>query len=134
MEKLWESFNANILTRLVPGGKLVLIMQRLAHADPAGKLLERRALGTGGRRIDVVRLPMLCDDPENDLMGRAEGEPLWPEYFSRGMILDAMADDLKWKTMYQLKPPATTGRLVLGGGPGGHTTAPARDRAPRTGT
>lgn len=109
MEKLWESFNANILTRLVPGGKLVLIMQRLAHADPAGKLLERRALGTGGRRIDVVRLPMLCDDPDNDLMGRAEGEPLWPEYFSRGMLLDAMADDLKWKTMYQLKPPATTG-------------------------
>jgi len=26
MEKLWESFTANILTRLVPGGKLVLIM------------------------------------------------------------------------------------------------------------
>jgi predicted phage terminase large subunit-like protein len=109
MAKLHDAFEANILTRLVPGAKVVLICQRLARNDLAGYLIDRAGRVVGGRKTTVLRLPMLCDDPANDPLGRAEGAPLWPEYWTPGMIIDAQADDFKWKTLYQQSPPSDDG-------------------------
>lgn len=110
MAKLHDAFEANILTRLVPGAKVVLIQQRLARNDLAGYLIDRAGRVEGGRKTTVLRLPMLCDDPANDPLGRAEGEPLWPQYWTQGMIIDAQADPYKWKTLYQQQPPAEDGK------------------------
>ena len=109
MQKLHDAFEANILTRLVPGAKVVLICQRLARNDLAGYLIDRAGRVKGGRKTTVLRMPMLCDDAANDPLGRAEGEPLWPEYWTPGMLVDAQADPYKWKTLYQQSPPSDDG-------------------------
>ena len=71
MAKLHNAFEAEILTRLVPGAKVVLIQQRLSRNDLAGYLIDRASRVEGGRKTTVIRMPMLCDDPENDPLGRA---------------------------------------------------------------
>lgn len=109
LKKLHDAFETNILTRMVPGAKLVLICQRLARRDLAGFLMDRAASNEGGRKTTVLRLPMLCDDPDNDPMGRAMGEPLWPAYYTPGMIVDAQADPFIWKTLYMQLPPSDKG-------------------------
>jgi predicted phage terminase large subunit-like protein len=109
MAKLHNAFEAEILTRLVPGAKVVLIQQRLSRNDLSGYLIDRASRVEGGRKTTVIRMPMLCDDPENDPLGRAEGEPLWPAYYTPGMLVDAQADDFKWKTLYMQSPPSDEG-------------------------
>ena len=71
MAKLHNAFEAEILTRLVPGAKVVLIQQRLSRNDLAGYLIDRASRVEGGRKTTVIRMPMLCDDLENDPLGRA---------------------------------------------------------------
>jgi predicted phage terminase large subunit-like protein len=77
-EKVWSKYTSTVETRLAPGGWIVLIQTRWGDEDLAGKLL-------ASEPDDwlVLRLPALCDDPEHDPLGRAEGEPLWPETRSR---------------------------------------------------
>ena len=109
MAKLHNAFEAEILTRLVPGAKVVLIQQRLSRNDLAGYLIDRASRVEGGRKTTVIRMPMLCDDVENDPLGRALDEPLWPAYYTPGMLVDAQADAFKWKTLYMQSPPSDEG-------------------------
>lgn len=111
LTKLHEHYKSTILSRLTPGAKVVLIQQRLARNDLAGYIMDTAAVTSedGGRSLAVLKMPMLCTDPENDPLGRAEGEPLWPDYYTRGMLVDAQADEFIWKTLYQQQPPTDEG-------------------------
>ena len=42
-------------------------------------------------------------------MAAPEDEPLWPAYYTPGMLVDAQADDFKWKTLYMQSPPSDEG-------------------------
>ena len=100
------------MTRLKPGGKIVLICQRLSANDLAGYMIQRNALNPT-RRQKLLVLPMeaTTDDP----VGRAPGERLWPEWFTQEMVEDAKRDDFKWRTLYQQQPPSDTGSWVAAG-------------------
>lgn len=56
MAKLHNAFEAEILTRLVPGAKVVLIQQRLSRNDLAGYLIDRASRVEGGRKTTVSRV------------------------------------------------------------------------------
>ena len=71
-EKVWDWLTTDILARVVPGVKVVFSMPRWHVDDPFGRLLDRQsAMWT------VIDMPGRA--LENDQMGRAEGELLWPE-------------------------------------------------------
>jgi predicted phage terminase large subunit-like protein len=109
LAKVHEWYETDFITRLKPGGKVVLICQRLARNDLAGYLIDRNEINPT-RRQKILRLPMIAgpDDP----LGRKPGERLWPEWYTEGMVADAQRDDYKWRTLYQQEPPADTGSWV----------------------
>jgi predicted phage terminase large subunit-like protein len=109
LAKVHNWYETDLITRLKPKAKLVLICQRLARNDLAGYLIDRNAK-EHTRRQRILKLPMLAEP--NDPLGRAPGERLWPEWYTEEMVKDAQRDDFKWKTLYQQEPPSDTGAWV----------------------
>lgn len=107
--KVHSWYETDFVTRLKPGGKLVLICQRLARNDLAGYLIDRN-ISNPTRKQRILRLPMIAEP--NDPLGRAPGERLWPEWYTVEMVEDAKRDEYKWKTLYQQEPPSDTGSWV----------------------
>lgn len=103
MAKLHAAWESNLKTRILPGSKVVIIQQRLSVNDLAGYIMANPV--EGGIKVRVLRMPMECDDPANDPLGRAEGEPLWPEFWTPAMMAEAKSNEMKWVTLYQQKPP-----------------------------
>lgn len=96
-ETIWQWWINDLLTRLKPGGRVVLIMTRWHEDDLAGRVLQ---LQPG--RWKVLKLPM--EARENDPLGRAPGERLWPEWFTDEMVRDAKRDARAWSSLYQQEP------------------------------
>lgn len=99
-EKQWAWWRDDLMTRMKPGGKIVLIMTRWHEDDLGGRLLED--LKTSGRRFRVISIKMEADD--NDPLGRYPGEPLWPEWFTPMMLEEAKREPRTWSALYQQEP------------------------------
>jgi len=112
LDKLWEWYSTDARTRLVPTGKEIMIMTRWSRQDPIGRILERIEAGEEPKRVKILRLPMLCDDPMNDPMGREIDEPLWPEWFSDAQLQDNMSHPIRWPALYQQVPVDASGTWV----------------------
>lgn len=108
-ERAWDWWKADMFTRLKPGAKVVLIMTRWHEDDLGGRLLADMA--SGGRPWEVLRLPMEAE--ENDPLGRAIGEPLWPEWFTDDMRAEARRDSRTWSALYQQSPAPESGSYFL---------------------
>ena len=104
-ERVWEWWKADLLTRLKPGAKIVLVMTRWHESDLGGMLLEEMA--TAGRQWEILKLPMEAE--QNDPLGRTPGEPLWPQWFTDEMRHDAKRDGRTWSALYQQSPAPATG-------------------------
>ncbi len=72
-ERAWDWLTNDILSRTEPHTAVLLTMSRWHDDDVAGRLLDRF-----GAHWEVLDLPGLAE--ENDPLGRAVGEPLWPEH------------------------------------------------------
>jgi predicted phage terminase large subunit-like protein len=109
-ERTWEWFRADLATRLTPGAKIVLVQTRWHEDDLGGRLLAE--MDAGGRAWEVLKLPMEAelDDP----LGRAPGEPLWPEWFTAAMRADAKRDARTWSALYQQSPAPASGTYFSG--------------------
>ena len=110
LEKLQGWYETDLVTRMKPNAKLVLICQRLARNDLAGYLIDRNKLNPT-RRQKLLILPMEATE-DLDIVGRMVGDRLWPEWFTEEMVEDAKRDDYKWRTLYQQQPPSDEGSWV----------------------
>lgn len=104
-ERAWDWWKADMFTRMKPGAKVVLIMTRWSENDLGGRLLDD--METGGEPWEVLRLPMEAEP--GDPLGRAIGEPLWPEWFTDSMRRTAKRDARTWSALYQQAPAPDTG-------------------------
>ena len=96
-DKTRDWYRDDLWTRLKPNAAIVLIMTRWHEDDLAGWLLEEAKVG--GEQWEIVSLPAIAE--ENDALGRAAGEPLWPEWFTAEMFTEARRDSRRWNAMYQ---------------------------------
>ncbi|MEN6407861.1 MAG: phage terminase large subunit [Thermoguttaceae bacterium] len=111
LAKVHSWYETDLVTRMKPGAKLVLICQRLSPNDLAGYLIARNALNpTRRQRVLILRMEATADQP--DPLNRQPGERLWPEWYTQEMVEDARRDEFKWKTLYQQEPPSDTGSWV----------------------
>jgi predicted phage terminase large subunit-like protein len=104
-ERVGEWFRADLLTRLKPGAKIVLVMTRWHEDDLGGRLLAE--MEAGGRRWEVLKLPMEAE--LHDPLGRAPGEILWPQWFRPDMVAEAKRDARTWSALYQQRPAPDEG-------------------------
>lgn len=115
--KTWEAYKADVRTRLIPGGFIVLILTRWHEDDPAGRILPQNYNGeTGwidgrdGERWYVLCLQTQCER-KDDPLGREIGEFIWPEWFSREHFeAEKKAQGARnWSALYQQRPAPETG-------------------------
>jgi predicted phage terminase large subunit-like protein len=101
-DKTWDIYINDLLTRLKPEGRQILVTTRWHEDDLAGRILEME-----GGRWDRIRLPM--EAQANDILGRKPGERLWPEWFTEEMVSDAKRDSRAWNALYQQEPAGEDG-------------------------
>ena len=71
-DRVWDWYRSDLVTRLKPGGRVVLVMTRWHPDDLGGRLLD------GPDAWRVVRLPALAEP--GDVLGRPVGAALWPAW------------------------------------------------------
>ena len=101
-EKAWDWYTNDLLTRLKPGARQIVVMTRWHEDDLGGRILERER-----NRWTVIEIAMeaLPGDP----LGRKQGERLWPEWFTDDMVQVAKMDVRAWNALYQQQPAAEDG-------------------------
>ncbi len=106
-DQLWDWYCADLVTRLKPGGRVVLVMTRWHPDDLAGRLLEHNP-----DEWTVLRLPALAevDDP----MGRLAGAALWPDWEDEAALLRkrAQVGERMWQALYQQSPRPAGGHML----------------------
>jgi len=76
-ETAWTWYREIITPRLNAGARVILVSARFHDQDLAGRIQESEEAD----QWTVLRIPAICDS-EDDPIGRAIGEPLWPEHMS----------------------------------------------------
>lgn len=101
-QKAWEWYTNDLLTRLKPGARQIVVMTRWHEDDLGGRILERER-----DRWTVIEIAMeaLPGDP----LGRNVGDRLWPEWFTDDMVAVAKMDMRAWNALYQQQPASEDG-------------------------
>lgn len=101
-EKAWDWYTNDLLTRLKPGARQIVVMTRWHEDDLGGRILERER-----DRWHVIEIPM--EAMPNDPLGRKVGERLWPEWYTDDMVEVAKRDRRSWWALYQQQPSSDEG-------------------------
>lgn len=96
----YDWFTSTAMTRLEPGGSVLIFATRWDLNDLVGRLL----LSEFADNIQVIRLPALAE--EDDPLGRKPGEALWPERYSteRLVFLRQILGKYYFSALYQQRP------------------------------
>ncbi len=102
-QKLWEWWQGSVWNRLEPGGCVIVTAQRWHQDDLAGRML-KHAEQNADFTVEHISLPALAR--AGDVLGREEGEALWPWRYDRKALLaiEAGLEAYWWQAQYQQHP------------------------------
>ena len=120
-ETLYDYYRAVALTRLQPGGRILITNTRWSDADLSGWLLDPEAQERVDPRWEILHMPALamqdqCLPPSmGGRLWRKEGDPLWPEYWTKESLERTRIDkgQWDWHAQYQGTPSAIEGIYYL---------------------
>lgn len=120
-DKIWEWFLAVAWTRREPGCTVVVMCTRWHEDDLIGRILAHPELSKIAKRLTFRALA-----EEDDILGRAPGEALWPERYSREDLLQIKATISArwWNALYQQRPTAAEGAEIMRSWWGRYTELP----------
>ena len=107
-DKIFDWYKSDLLTRLAPGGWVILIQTRWHEDDLAGRIIAE--MERGGEHWDIVSLP--AEAEAGDLLGREPGQWLWDDAYGYGDFLrheKATQLPRNWTALYQQRPAPETG-------------------------
>lgn len=108
-QHLWDWYTAELLTRLKPDGRVVLIMTRWHEQDLGGQVLDQAS-----EEWRILRLPAIAevDDP----LGRPPGAPLWPEWEGLEALnrKKSVVGSRVWSALFQQLPVASGKKMFNG--------------------
>ncbi len=109
-KKTWEWFKSTAYTRLEPGASLVILATRWNIHD----LIDSCITELPHENWKVINFPALAE--VNDPLGREIGEALWPERYSREVLLNIQKTlgSYWFEAMYQQNPRASMAGMDLG--------------------
>jgi len=116
-EKLWSWFNQVLKTRLLSSsGWIVLIQTRWHEDDLVGRITDPMNScysAAEAKKWRIIDLPALAK--EKDVLGRKEGEALWPERFPVSFLHEMReADSRGFQALYQGSPTPEKGNFFDG--------------------
>lgn len=105
-EHLWNWYRSELITRLRPKARVVVIMTRWHEDDLGGRLLAQEP-----EAWTCLRLPAIACD--GDPLGRAPGEALWPEWEDERALARkrATVGERVWQAQFQQEPRPPEGGL-----------------------
>lgn len=113
--KTLDAYQDDLVTRLKPNGRQVIIQTRWSEADLAGEILPADWDGESGlidcrdgRKWLVMRLPAMADR-KDDPIGRKIGEYLWPEWFGPDHWEPFKRNQRTWSALFQQRPSPDEG-------------------------
>ena len=103
---LWDWYTAELMTRLKPDARVVIVMTRWHEHDLGGQLITR-----GSEDWNILRLPAIAED--DDPVGRPPGAPLWPEWEGLESLgqKQMMVGSRIWSALFQQSPQSISGHL-----------------------
>jgi predicted phage terminase large subunit-like protein len=110
-----EAYQDDILTRLKPGGSVMLTQTRWHQDDLAGAILPEGYNGESGmidcrdgNTWEVICLPAKAER-DDDPLGRQIGEYIWPEWFPEDHWKTFERIPRTWSALYQQRPAPDSG-------------------------
>ncbi|MFD7855154.1 terminase large subunit domain-containing protein [Streptomyces microflavus] len=105
-KRLWEWWTSVLLTRIEPGGSVIVIQTRWHEDDLAGRILA----GEDADDWTILDLPAIADS-ENDPLGREIGRPLWPVRYGLKALakIRRSVGERVWWSLFQQKPRPMSG-------------------------
>lgn len=127
LEGLYTWYQTVARTRLEPGAVIIILATRWVKNDLHGKLMKLQSL-TGRNFFEYVSMPALAYDPKDfahlppekwplgypDVLGRAPGDPLFPERYTKD-DMENMRAELQgrwWASMFQQNPMGDEGAVI----------------------
>lgn len=128
-----DAYQEDVLTRLKPGGSLMLTQTRWHEDDLAGAILPAGWAGESGmiecrdgNTWEVICIPARCDRAD-DPLGRKIGEYIWPEWFPEDHWKTFERLPRTWSALYQQRPSPETGNYFKADWLRPYDNAPARE-------
>src|SRR4051812_17058992 len=111
-EKLWSWYTQVLRTRLMDkSGAIVIIETRWSEDDLIGRLIDPLNpyyVESEARLWRKIDFPAIAE--QDDVLGRKEGEPLWPERFPTAYLDEIRATDPRgFQALYQGRPAPREG-------------------------
>lgn len=110
-----EAYQDDIMTRLKPGGSVMLTQTRWHEADLAGSLLPEGYSGESGmiecrdgNVWEVICVPAKAERAD-DPLGRTPGQYIWPEWFGSEHWPQFERVPRTWSALYQQRPAPDSG-------------------------
>lgn len=103
--KVWDFFTSTAYTRLMPGGRIVIILTRWHEDDIIGRLFDPKYVDPEiAQEYEILSLPAIAED--DDPMGRQPGEALWPERYPVDVLNTTrrVIGPRDWASLYQQRP------------------------------
>ncbi len=104
---VWDWYCDDLLTRLEPGGSIILTLTRWHEDDLAGRILA----SVDGPNWTVVNLPAVAE--EGDPLGRPVGAALCPERYDEAALerIRKARSHASWTSLFQQRPTAQDGDM-----------------------
>jgi predicted phage terminase large subunit-like protein len=113
----FSAYEDDLLTRLIPGGWVVIINTRWHEDDVSGRILPENWAGESGdiecrdgNTWRVLCLQAECET-ESDPLRRKIGEMLWPEWFDTKHWAQFRLNLRTWSSLFQQRPAPSAGIL-----------------------
>lgn len=114
MEEIYEWWPQGFESRLLEGGRIVLINTRWSQLDPAGWLLQRSKDDGVLDQWKIISIPALLTAEASALIGHPEGTSYWPEVWKTETLIKKQRGmpRSQWMALYQQEPIALDGNII----------------------
>ena len=129
-DRTMQAYEDDLLTRLIPGGWVVIINTRWHEDDLCGRILPNDWAGESGDIVcrDGNTWRVLCLQAEcqtqTDPIKREVGAMLWPEWFDDKHWAQFRLNRRTWSSLYQQRPAPDDGILFRKADMGSYDKAP----------
>ena len=116
-DKAYDWYTYGLRTRLMPGGRVALVMTRWSAVDLTGRVVQDMVRNPGSDQWEVVEFPAILETKkvDEDTGEVSHGQKsLWPEQWSLESLLRTKASmpPFQWNAQYKQQPTTAEASII----------------------